>query len=334
MIINGSNVVRGLFNYDKVPEGTVFTKGDLVLKDNTIFLCKEDSSTMPNISEHSWSYYLEGLDTVDSFNEFSDSTLDESLVSMKGLSDFLHNNWSGINHNGSLKILNNSEDVSLDTLMSNSSFQLTRNYLSGIIDEIPFTPADKKVYVVRTTGDMLPGSTVDNSIFTQEIIEYSNDGNFYSWVRSGTNLSTATWKPTKGESFNEGYITYLDNVITKYNQGKVLYENFMEDVNNGEYKYWKNINYSGEDIIFDNETFRRDKFYKVILHSTVNSNVKVSMSFDILPDDHLIDNDSYLNYIEGGFVKLGKDTSDVTKLIVDNSRVEIKSIRESNNLNL
>lgn len=336
MLINGSNRIKGLYNYENTPEGTIFTEGDIVLHNNTLYTCLITNSTEPNENSEFWDYYLEGVKTVDTFEEFSDPDLQNTLVSLSGLTDFIQNSWSGVNQNGTLKVLDNLEEVEIDTLTSNSSFQLTYKYLLELGDSLPFLPSSNRVYVVRTTGELQTSANEEPSIFVQEIVEYQSSGNFNSWVRSGPNLSTATWKPTKGRSFNAAYINYIDRVLARFNQGKVIYESFMEDVNNGEYKFWKTIPLNSfSTIMFDGEVFKRDRYYKFIFH-TVNpvNGLNISISVEVTPEDHDIPEDSSLGYTAGEEVVLRRGVGLGTSLFIDETKVVLKSVRESRTLNI
>ncbi len=172
MIINGSNSIQGLFNHATAPVNTTWTVSDIVLKDGILYVCKQETQSTPDISLDDWEYYLGGVESIKSFSEFSDSSKDNYLVTLSAFNEFLQNYWSGLNVNGTLKLLNDPTITSLDTLMSNSSYQLSVDYLNSISTTLPFSVNSSKVYVVRTTGDLNNGSVLSPTIFAQELIEF------------------------------------------------------------------------------------------------------------------------------------------------------------------
>jgi hypothetical protein len=343
MIINGSNSIQGLFNYDTVPADTIWTVGDIVLKDNTLYTCKQETTGAPDISTDNWIYYLGGVGTVNSLQDMGDINNNNNLVTLKALNEFIQDKYSGYNSDGVIKLLTDPTEVELDTMLANSSYQLSIDYLNSYSDNLPFIPNERRVYVIRTTGDLNNGSVLSPTIFVQELIEVDSLGNYYSWVRSGTSLNFSSWVPTRGDSFNSQYVNYVEKAVESYTSARTLYLNFMQDVINGEYKYWKSvsgvkfirnepkINFDKPSDIDNGPVFSSDKFYKIHLLSTEGS--YKSLAIDISPEDHLeVKNDLSVNLNYGGIVGLILNANQVndsyTTLNIPDT-FKILSIKES-----
>lgn len=304
MKINGSNSVQGLFNHATVPVGSIYEVNDIVLHGSTLYVCQSDTvketvDTVPDVSSDSWEYYLGGVSKIKTFDEF-ESGSGEEILSLQALKEVIQNYWGGVNSNGSLMFLDNANAYPLDSMKTNSSFQLSYNYMTQLFNnaEISFQPIDTRVYVVRNTGELTNGELSSPTVYTQELFEFSSDGNYKSWIRTGTDL-TNTWKPTKGESFNGEYITYLQNLEDSYNTAKGLYESFMQDISAGEYKYWKPVDIPANNgyMIFNETSYETDKYYKVYIHSGIGV-AKTSIVVELTPEDFTISPDSSL-YLSG-----------------------------------
>jgi hypothetical protein len=326
MKLNGSNTLQGLYNYNTAPEGVIYTKGDLVLYDSVLYTCLGETSSIPNVNEEEWEYYINSLGPVTDGTALDDISNSNRLVTANSVREYLQKAFPGSNSNGSLKV---KSDGSLDDVVINSKFQLDNFFLAGLKNSdptsIPFTPSFDKVYVLTTLGNFSGSNFENQTLYHQEIMEISSSGKTTFWYRTGASLEMSPWKTLDVEKNISEYKNYLDALIEKAAYEKSIYENFMDDISTGEYKFWKSIpsskvNTIGSTIIFTDDAtpfqteYKKDKHYRVYLVTTESSS-SYRYHIDITPDDH--------TFLEVGEELLFKDISGLTLERVQTSRTEL-----------
>lgn len=303
MRINGSNVVQGLFNFNTAPSGTIYTKDDLVLYNNILYTCLNETSNSPELISGDWEYYLNKLNPVDNYAEAILPENSSRLVSAKVLQEFLANSMPGANYNGDLKAWTGTD---LSTIPLNTRFRVFYSKLQEIksLDpsSLPFNTPEgggfAKQWIINTMTNLTEDNNGVPTTFFQELIEFDlNTGKSNIWKRSGPSLSAAPWESLTLATNVQNYIDYLEDVSIVLNSQKSLYDSFLQDVSNGEYKIWKSLNNTSISGIttqlnfIDNNTsdFVYNKYYKLFLNITESGN-KFKDFIEISPQDH-----SFLN---------------------------------------
>lgn len=341
MRINGSNIVQGLFNHSTTPPGAVYTRNDIVVHNNILYTCLGDSQGPPNIEDVTWEYYLDTFTPVSTYEEAIAPGNENKLVTSKVLADFLANSMPGANYNGELKVWTGD---SLDTITANTRFNVSYTRLQELKDSdptsVPFTPSQQKVYVVNTMSNL--GETIqeDPTVFFQELVEVDPlTGRTNIWKRSGPSLEGAPWESMTLSTNVQNYLDYLDDVASVMNSKKTLYESFLSDVSDGQYKIWRSMPSTivsaitnTIDIVDENFPFQsgftKNKFYKIYLDITDGGN-KFKDFIEVAPEDHefLLANES-LNYKRVPGITLNKAQEDRSVLTLP-AGVTISSIVES-----
>jgi len=341
MKINGSNSVQGLYNYNTTPDGVIFTPGDIVLSGTTFLACLSESTT-PDVSGDSWELYLDSLSPKETWEDTIASD-PNSLVSAKVLIDFLSNQLPGSNYDGTLKEWTEGD---LSKISSNTKFLVSFDTLSGIEadnpGEIPFSLTSDTstgfVYVVTTLTNLIEGTSTSTEIGDLLIQEFSRintaTAETITYSRTGSSLEGASWVPLTLGSNVDDYINYTQRVIASYQLKKDLFDSFVTDVSNGEYKLWKTLETSsiGSSIQFTNSgTYSRSKYYKLYL-TVVEGGITYKESVDVSPEDHnFLSNGEKMYYKRVSGVYLTKTLSTLSTLTLP-SNVTVTSIVESTDL--
>lgn len=326
MRINGSNIVQGLFNYDTAPSEAIFTPNDIVVYSGRLYTCLGETSERPSPSSDNWEYYINKLSPVTTLEDALKPENEDKLVRSSVLIEYLGSIFPGANYNGGLKVW---EDGPLDSITVNSRFQLTRDYLSYLKQQdpssIPFSIGEGTLYIINTMGDI--GVTMDHepTYFFQELIEIHFGGSVDIWMRSGPSLATAPWTLHTLATGAEDYIDYINSKMSALTFKEGLFEGFLQDFSDGQYKIWKAVpTYllpTGQllSIVKPNFPFQTgyttNKYYKVYLNIVDGAN-KYKDFIEISPEDHdfLLLNESF-NYkrVPGVLLtKVQEDKSDLT----------------------
>lgn len=318
MKINDGNSVQGLYNANLTPSNVIFTYGDLVYYGTTLYTCKGETNVLPSVGNPDWEVYMGDkwriLNTIEDIDQADASYV--NYIGPEGLSQFMKSRLGGLNSNGKVQLLDDSELIPLSSLTKNSVFQLSFNYLNTVeMEPLPFLAQPNNIYLVRTLSGIEP-----NDVFIQEIIEYPENGTYRSWVRSGIDLSLAVWSPTRGESFNDDYITALDKIVESYVISKAAYDSVVNNIHEGNYYSYELVNIliprdilrfdEGSQVITGSEVKLTSSFhYKIYLRKVISGNNYESMSIDITPEDFLTAYMplSKINYGDG--IYLQKDPS-------------------------
>lgn len=345
MIINGKNKVQGLYNYNTAPEGVIFTKDDIVLNGTTLYTCLSDTSSEPDISDPKWEYYLDNISPVSSLEDLYKPENNGRLVSANSVREFLQTTFSGTNSDGSLKVL---AGGTLDEVPVNSKFQLDPQFLIDLKsnDEasIPFTPLLGTLYILTTYGNFTGANLENTTLFHQELVSITSTGVTKHWYKSGSSLKSSPWKSLNIKSSIQDYIDYLDGLITKNNEQSNLYQDFLSDINSGEYKLWKDVPSSKINLVSGKLTFtdsatpfqseyKKENHYRIYLGISDGPNKYVD-SIDITPDDHeFLSVGESLYYKRVTDLELKKVQQSTSELILPTG-VSIISMKVSNTFSL
>jgi len=341
MKLTGSNnKIQGFFNHQNIPEGATYTKDDLVLHDSAVYVCLQDTSTVPDPLSPSWEYYLNSLSPVKNLQELELQSNGGRLVSANAVREYLQSHLPGTNSDGSLKIITTG---TLDSIPTNSRFQLDPQFLLdlklSIPSVIPFTPELDRIYIINTMGDFN-----GISVYFQEIVELDSLGKTKFWYRSGNSISTAIWKTHTVNTDIEDYINYIDSLVLDYNTFLTLYKSTSSNMGN-EYNYWlpidsSELTFDGDgNLVFTENGFIQPSpyntkfYYKLFLTRDEGGN-KYKGSIELSPQDHkLLSISDSLYFKEFPGVYLTKVQSKKSVLIIPDT-VEISYLLKSNSLNL
>lgn len=300
MKINDGNIIQGLYNANTAPIDVLYTVGDIVLMGVTLFTCKGNTNVKPAIGNPNWEVYMgEKWKLLNSLAEIESA--DPSYVNYigpNGLSEFFKSHLGGLNSNGRVQVLTDPVSVPLSALTGNSVYQLSHVYLTSPRIEVglPFVPNANNAYVIRTLGEL---DVLNGTVFMQEIIEYPSTGVYSSWVRSGADLSIATWSATRGNSFNDNTITALNNIVSNYQLAKMAYDTLTTSIDGGNYYSFIKLDILSprtsitlstgtESITSGALNLNSTYHYKIFIRRSVSASVYYSSSsIDITPEDLL-----------------------------------------------
>lgn len=309
MKVNNGNSVQGLYNANVTTDDVVFTYGDIVYYKTTLYTCKGETSSKPNLTDENWEVYMgDKWRMLNSLQEIESA--DPSMVNYigpEGLSQFIKSHLGGLNSDGKIQMLDDPELVELSSLTKNSVFQLSQDYvMSDYSEPLPVIAKPDCVYIVRTLGELQ-----ESPIFIQELIEYPSKGTYKSWVRHGTDLSMATWVATRGETFDSSHFEAMNKIVASYTRAKTSYDTLVRNIDKGNYYSFRLLNIAGpksfvrfipgtENEYLFGETIgpvrpghtleiilNPEYHYKIFIRKNTVDNNYESYSIDITPEDFL-----------------------------------------------
>lgn len=321
MKINDGNIIQGLYNANTAPLDVMYTVGDIVIMGSTLFTCKGDTNDKPSSADSNWEVYMGDkwrlLNSLDEIESADPAYL--NYIGPNGLSEYFKSHLGGLNSNGRVQVLSDPSSVPLSSLTGNSVYQLSHAYLTSPFLEVglPFIPDPTCAVVIRTLGEL---DVLDGTIFTQEIIVYPQEGTYTSWVRSGSDLSIAIWSPTRGESFNDGTILALNNIVSNYQLAKLAYDTLTNSIDEGNYYSFIKLDIltprssvklsTGTELIDQIDVNLNSTYhYKVFIRKSLSNGTYYSSSIDIAPEDLLGANNL------GDIIKYREEGIEVTRLV-------------------
>lgn len=289
MKLENGNTITGIYNADLVPVGTVFTTNDIVLYGNVLYLCKGETTTLPNITEDQWGYYLSSLDPISTIEDSEAPGTENKLVTLNLVRELLMEMNKGCNLDGTLKVLTVGD---INEVPVNSVYRVTADYLtsSGIYNPVGI-PNSNSIFILKTVKGLVSGeeTNLDLPVY-QELKELQSTGKLITWVRSGLVLKNSLWSSLQPKSNATKYLNYLESITTKYLEVISEYEGFKSSMKDGEYNFWRSvkgndIDYTSGKIEFSNSYYSKSKFYRIyfVVESLGDT---YSSSIDVTPGDH------------------------------------------------